>query len=83
MDKLSATRTITAASVFISGDGEAADEYWCEGEPARVEVERTDENEIRLGVAIRGNSSDDVTVFVERSEAIRLVLAIAAAVGDR
>lgn len=83
METLSAIRSVTASSVYISDDSENVDGYWCEGEPANVQVERTDTDEIRLGVQIRGNSSDDVTVFLGRSEAIRLVLALAGAVGDR
>jgi hypothetical protein len=71
-------------TTYIGTEGAPDDDpYWCEGEPARFEIERTDDDEIRIGVQIRGDSSDSATLYVERSEAIRLVLAIAQAIGDR
>lgn len=80
MEQLSAVRGVTGTTYI--GDG-TADEYWCAGEPAKFEVERTDDNEIRIGVQIRDSSSDDATLYLSRSEAIRLLLAVAQAVGDR
>jgi len=81
MDKLSAVRSIVA-NVWI-GDGVDADSYWVEGEPVEVQVERTDTDEIRVGVHLNGQTQEAVGLYVKRSEAIRLMLAIAQAVGDR
>ncbi len=81
MDKLSAVRTIMG-SAYV-GDGTEEQNYWCEGEPARIEFERTDEDEIRIGVQVGSGRGDDATIYLSRSEAIRAVLAIAAAVGDQ
>ena len=80
MEQLSAVRTLYGKTYI--GDGET-DSYWCEGEPCNVEVERTDDDEVRIGLTIRDSSSDDATLYMTRSEAVRLVLAIAQAVGDR
>ena len=81
MEQLSAVRAVLGTA-YIGNDGEEGD-FWCEGEPARFEIERTDDNEIRVGVQIRGDHLDSATLYLERSEAIRFVLAVAQAVGDR
>lgn len=47
-------------------------EYWAEGEACRVEVQRTDENEIRVGVQLRESETDDATLYLTVSEASRL-----------
>lgn len=80
MEQLSAVR-IVLAKAWI-GDGES-DSYWVEGEPSSIEVERTDTDEIRVGVQLRNHDTDDATIYFERSEAIRFLLALAQAVGDR
>lgn len=80
MEQLSAVRTVLAKAWLGSGE---SDTYWYEGDPAQVEVERTDENEIRVGIVTSVGSSDDATIYFERSEAIRFMLAVAQAVGDR
>lgn len=81
MDQLSAVRTVLAKAWLMD---ENRTDYWVEGEPSELEVERTDDDEIRLGIRLRGAvETDDGTLYLSRSEAIRLVLALAAAVGDR
>jgi len=84
MDQLSAVRSVMGTT-FISDGADSEDPFWCEGEPARFEIERTDDNEIRIGVQIRGDHQDSATLYLERSEAIRLVLvlALAQSIGDR
>ena len=81
MEQLSAVRTV-AGKAWLTD--ETQENYWAEGYPAEIEVERTEDDEIRVGVRL-GNaiSSDDATIYLSRSEAIRFVLAVAQAVGDR
>lgn len=81
MDQLSATRTVLG-KVWIA-ESDEADAYWLEGEPAEIQVERTDEDEIRIGSMLSGQTHESASIYLSRSEAIRLVLAVAAAVGDR
>lgn len=81
MDVLSATRTLSA-SAYIA-NSEAPDDYWLEGEKVRVEIERTDNDEVRIGVHIAPHQVEAAGIYLSRAEAIRLVLAVAAAVGDR
>lgn len=38
----------------------------------RVEVQRTDDNEVRLGVQLRGSDTDEATVYLTLAEASRL-----------
>ena len=82
MDQLSATRTVMG-SAYIAAENDPDGGYWCEGEPSRIEIERTDDNEVRIGIQIRGDHHDATTIYLERSEAIRMVLAIAQSAGDR
>lgn len=51
------------------GDGE--EDYWAQQEACRVEVQRTDDNEIRLGVQLDGDT-DDATIYLTLGEASRL-----------
>lgn len=84
MEQLSAVRSVLGTA-YIGAEPEDGKEleYWIEGEPSRIEIERTDDNEIRIGVQTGGDSCDTATIYFERSEAIRFVLAVAQAVGDR
>jgi hypothetical protein len=60
---------IVKGTAWISDNG---DEYWAENEACTVEVQRTDENELRLGVQLHESESDDVTVYLTLGEASRL-----------
>ena len=83
MEQLSAVRAVMGTTYIGNENVPDDDPFWVEGEPARFEIERTDDNEIRIGVQIRGDHTDAATLYLERSEAIRFVLAVAQAVGDR
>jgi hypothetical protein len=48
------------------------DGYWAESEACNVEVQRTDENEVRLGVLLTGSETDDVSIYLTVAEASRL-----------
>lgn len=82
MEQLSAVRSVMGTTFIGTENTPEDDPFWCEGEPARFEVERTGDDEIRIGVQIRGDHYDSATLYVQRSEAIRLVLAIAQSLGD-
>lgn len=51
---------------------EESDEYWAEHVTCTAEVERTDENEIRLGIALNPGESDSATLYLTLAEASRL-----------
>jgi len=57
--------------VAYIGD-EQGDEYWAEHVHCTAEVERTDENEIRLGIALNPGESDSATLYLTLAEASRL-----------
>lgn len=80
MEQLSAVRTVLGK---VRMTDESRTDYWVEGEPSEIEIGRTDDNEIRVGIRLRGAvDTDDATIYFERSEAIRFLLALAQAVGD-
>ena len=81
MDILSATRTVLAKAYIT--DGVEAEDYWYEGDPVEVQIERTDNDEIRVGIHISGSQTEAAGIYLSRSEAIRLILAVAASCGDR
>jgi hypothetical protein len=76
------TKTRAAqGTAYIAFDPEHATDnssYWAEGDAARLEVERSDENEIRLGTMLRDSDTDDATFYMTEGEAIRLMLALGA-----
>lgn len=80
MDQLSATRTVLGKA-WIAGSG-SDDDYWLEGEAAEIQIQRTDDDEIRIGTHLH-DDQEAASLYLSRSEAIRLVLAVAAAIGDR
>ena len=82
MEQLSAVRSVLGKT-YIHDGSDNPDSFWCEGESAVFEIERTDDDEVRVGVIVRGDHDDSVTLYLERSEAVRFMLAIAQAVGDR
>lgn len=47
-------------------------EYWAEKEAANLEVQRTDENEVRIGLLLSGSGYDDATFYLTVAEASRL-----------
>lgn len=51
---------------------EDGDEYWAEHVACELEVQRTDENEVRLGVILNPGESDTATVYLTLAEASRL-----------
>lgn len=81
MTEISAVRSVTGNAYIYDATTDA--DPWCDGGTVRVEVERSDEDEIRLGAVLRGDDSDSATIFLQRSEALRLVIALAQAIGDR
>ena len=81
MEQLSAVRSVLAKA-WIAESTES-DDYWYEGETAEIQVERTDDNEVRIGTHVGGQLHESASVYLGRSEAIRLMLALAAAIGDR
>jgi len=49
------------------------DDYWAENAACDVEVQRTDDNEVRLGVQLTGRDfGDEATVYLTLGEASRL-----------
>jgi hypothetical protein len=82
MDKLSATRSVLAQA-FIAPGSDPDEGYWYEGASAEIEIERTDEDEIRVGTHVGGQLHESAGIYLKRSEAIRLMLALAGAIGDR
>jgi hypothetical protein len=81
MDKLIATRSVLAEA-FISESAEA-DDYWYEGQSAEIQIERTDDNEVRIGTHVMGQLHESAGIYLKRDEAIRVLLALAQAIGDR
>lgn len=67
---MSALLYVQAVAYIASGTGSA--DYWAEGEAARAEVQRTDENEVRIGLLLRDSESDDATIYLTVAEASRL-----------
>lgn len=55
---------------------------WADGRECSIEVEVTDVDEVRLGVALKGDGIDNATVFLSRSEADKLARFLAAASAD-
>ena len=51
---------------------EEGDEYWAEHVLCTAQVERTDENEIRVGIALNPGESDSATLYLTLAEASRL-----------
>jgi len=68
------------ASALISEGTTDPDDYWVEGEPCRIEVETTDEDEIRVGVMMRTETTESVGLYLSRSEAAKLATFLSAAV---
>jgi hypothetical protein len=56
-----------------------SDEYWCEGEDCEVEVERTDQDEIRVGIHLDPGGSEDAGFYVSNRQALSLLTALAKA----
>lgn len=81
MAQLSAVREVNAKLWLAESDG--ADDYWVEGELGRVQAERTDNDEIRVGLHLGTQTHESAGAYLNRSEAIRLMLALASAIGDR
>jgi hypothetical protein len=81
METNSATRSVLA-NAWISSSVEPGD-YWYEGITAEIEIERTDDDEIRVGTHVGGELHESASFYLTRSEAIRFVLAVAQAIGDR
>ena len=79
MNQLSAVRSVLAKA-YVSDGGE---DYWLNGEPAEIQIERTDNDEIRVGTHIHNETYEAAGIYLKRSEAIRMILALAHAVGDR
>ncbi len=46
----------------------------------RVEVQRTDDNEVRIGIVLRGSDGDDATLYLTVAEAGRLAHLLGVAV---
>lgn len=65
------------ADVWLSN--EDSDEYWAEGVKAKVEVEVTDADEIRVGVQFAGETTDAATIYLSRASADKLARFLAAA----
>lgn len=64
-------------AVWIS-DGNA--EWLVEHESASLQVQRTDANEVRLGVQLKASDSDDVSFYLTLAEASRLAHMLGAVV---
>lgn len=60
---------IVKGTAWVADEG---DSYWAEGEACDLEVQRTDDNEIRLGIRLGDSESDDATVYLTVAEASRL-----------
>lgn len=59
------------ARAWISDNNEEGT-YWAENLTVRVEIQRTDENEVRIGVQTYEADTDDVTLYFTVAEASRL-----------
>lgn len=70
---------LEVVGIAYVGDAEG-DEYWAEHVTCTAEVERTDENEIRLGIALNPGESDSATLYLTLAEATRLAQMIKLAV---
>jgi hypothetical protein len=67
--------TVNATVYLADAPGtESATGYWAEGEAATVEIERTDRNEIRLGIQLHDSDTDDATIYLTDGEAARLMM---------
>ena len=60
---------IVKGTAYIS-DNDGA--YWVENAACTVEAQRTDDNEIRLGIQLHESDTDDATVYLTVAEASRL-----------
>lgn len=64
---------VTGTTYISNGEsGDPGDNYWAEAEACRAEVQRTDDNEVRVGILLRESESDDVTLYLTVAEAGRL-----------
>lgn len=81
MEQLSAVRSVLG-DIWVAASNDA-DDYWSEGVPGEVQIERTDNDEVRIGFHLGGETHESAGVYLSRSEAIRLMLGVAQAVGDR
>lgn len=67
---------------YISEADNDGDGYWAEDVSCRVQFERTDGDEIRIGVMLPGEDQEAAGVYLRRSEAIRALLALAQSIGE-
>lgn len=75
------TQTMSVVgTAFVLDDHEEEQNWWAEGESARMEVQRTDDNEIRLGVMLRSDDFDAATFYCTPAEAARLAFMLGKAV---
>lgn len=68
--------------VFLYGEDDHPDP-WAEDAAAQLVVERTDVNEIRLGIQLASLDFDHATFYLTESEAVRLALMIGKVALDR
>lgn len=70
--------TLVNGTVWITSDTDY-ENYWCEGAFCKVEIERTDQDKIRIGIRLSPDGSDDVTLSLSVSEAQRMMTFLGAA----
>lgn len=66
------------ATAWISEEDE--ENYWLEGGPVELAIERNDTGEIRIGVHRDLSMSEDAGLYLSDTEAMRLMAAIGAAI---
>jgi len=72
------TQSQVLASAWIAAAFDAVD-YWAEGELAHVQVEATGADEVRLGIHLDQNMSENAGIYLSRDAAARLSVLLAAA----
>jgi hypothetical protein len=61
--------------LFVRGTawiGDGGDEYWAQNQSGVAEVQRSDENEVHIGVRVGDSESDDASLYLTVAEASRL-----------
>lgn len=72
------TLTVILADVYIAAEDE---EYWLEGEPARVEVSAEDGN-IRVGVTVDNRNYEVAGIYLTPSSARDLLVGLGSAIRE-
>lgn len=57
---------------WITTDDDSDETFWAEDESCVAEVQRTDENEVHIAIRVRGDETDDASLYLTLAEASRL-----------